>query len=137
MLKSNEQLLDVLNVPTPRILTWSANSNNPVGAEYIIEERAAGERLDKLWDRWPLDSKLGVVSEILKLEQRFATTACTSLGSIYFEADVLTGDTLSTLPAQSSITEKYRIGPLVTDNLSSWFFNASGLDRGPCKSLLF
>ena len=135
MLTSNEQLLDVLNIPAPRILTWSTNSNNPIGAEYIIEERAAGERLDKLWYRWPLNSKFGVVSEIVKIEQQLASTAFTSLGSIYFKADVPTGDILSKLPAQSSNTERYRMGPLVTDNLSYWSSNASNLDRGPCKSL--
>lgn len=126
----------MLKVPTPRILTWSADRHNPVGAEYIIEERAAGERLGGLWYQWAMDNKLGVISEIVRIEQRLASTAFERSGCIYFEADMPTGETISTMPLlPKSKTDKYRLGPLVNEKLWRGDDGNSDPERGPCKCL--
>jgi hypothetical protein len=36
-------------VPVPKVLAWNADPSNPVGAEYIIMEKAAGCQLVKKW----------------------------------------------------------------------------------------
>jgi len=48
-------LRDVFDVPTPHIIAWCADRNNPVGAEYVPEERAPGGLLGSVWDPWPMD----------------------------------------------------------------------------------
>lgn len=41
-----------LGVPVPNILGWSARAEStPVGAEYILMEKAPGLRLDSLWEQ--------------------------------------------------------------------------------------
>lgn len=126
--------MDVLEIPIPRILAWSADSNNSVGAEYIIEEKAMGERLGGLWYQWPMDSKLGIISEIVLIEQRLASFAFKISGCIYFEADMPSGEKLSTTPAlPGPKTEKYRMGPLVTDKLWRDKHVNTNSDRGPCE----
>lgn len=124
----------MLKVPTPRILTWSANLDNPIGAEYILEERAAGERLGRLWYLWPMESKLEIISEVVQIEQQLACTVFNKLGCIYFEADMPTGETISTTPMlPSPSTDKYRLGPLVMEKLWRGDHQNPNLNRGPCK----
>ena len=134
-----DKLLDVLKVPTPRILTWSAKSDNPVGAEYILEERAPGERLGNSWYQWPMDSKFGIISEIVEIERRLACTTFNQSGCIYFETDIPTGEMISTAQElSSSKTDRYRLGPHVADKLWRDDSGSSSPDRGPCKwSLCF
>lgn len=36
-------------VPVPQVYTYSTNSGNPVGSEYIIMEKAPGRRLGDIW----------------------------------------------------------------------------------------
>ncbi|KAH7363927.1 hypothetical protein BKA65DRAFT_472295 [Rhexocercosporidium sp. MPI-PUGE-AT-0058] len=45
-------LREVLGIPTPRIIAWSTQRTNSVGAEYILEERARGQPLWTLWQDW-------------------------------------------------------------------------------------
>lgn len=124
----------MLKIPTPRILTWSANPDNPIGAEYIIEESAVGECLDTLWYEWPGDNKLGIISEVVQIEQRLASTAFEKAGCIYFESDMLTGEEISTMPElHNSTTDRYRMGPLIMDKLWRGGYGDSDSDRGPCK----
>ena len=123
-----------MKIPTPRILAWSADQGNPVGAEYIIEERAAGERLGGLWYQWPLGCKLGIISEIVQIQQRLASTAFNTSGCIYFEADMPTGDKILTTPLLPTLeTDRYRLGPLVMEKLWRDRCGKFDADRGPCK----
>ena len=129
-----EKLLDVLKVPTPRIIDWSAESDNPVGAEYILEERATGERLGKLWYQYSMDSKFEIISEIVEIEQRLARTAFEKSGCIYLETDMPTGETISTNPElPSSKTHGYKLGPLVGNKFWRGDSRSFNPDRGPCK----
>ncbi|KAL8931644.1 MAG: hypothetical protein Q9216_007129 [Gyalolechia sp. 2 TL-2023] len=40
---------NVLSTPAPKVLTWNANVQNPVGAEYILMEKMAGIQLHHVW----------------------------------------------------------------------------------------
>ncbi|XMA20402.1 hypothetical protein WAI453_013193 [Rhynchosporium graminicola] len=42
---TREFLRYALNIPTPCTIAWSIDRNNPVGAEYILEEKAPGKLL--------------------------------------------------------------------------------------------
>ncbi|CAM5998866.1 unnamed protein product [Sphagnum balticum] len=64
-------LRDVLDIPTPRIIAWSAQKTNSVGAEYILEERARGQPLWTLWQDWnrlPIIARFGIIRQVVEIE---------------------------------------------------------------------
>lgn len=134
------QLRDILNIPTPRIIAWSADRNNAVGAEYILEEKAPGVPLGGLWAQWPMKFKLQMISQIVEVERQLASATFTNSGCIYFKGDVpeevSTRTTLTNPPSQRSVPEQYTLGPLVSSGL--WRGDRAFMDmhRGPCKSFI-
>ncbi|EEP78285.1 predicted protein [Uncinocarpus reesii 1704] len=134
-----EFLREVLNVPVPQVFAWSSDPANPVGAEYIIEEKAPGTRLESLWHDWPRKSKLQVIDQVGKIEHALTTTKFTKHGSLYFKQDLPTlkeqNDTLLVEPlpsVQSADLDRYVIGPLTSAELWSSGREDIDLDRGPC-----
>jgi hypothetical protein len=49
------------SLPVPEIFAWSSDASNPVGAEYIIMEKARGVQLFKVWDTISDSSKLSLI----------------------------------------------------------------------------
>ncbi|KAK0119874.1 Phosphotransferase enzyme [Cadophora gregata] len=79
---------EVLNFPVPRIHTYSLDPLNPVGVEYIIEEKARGKPLGNLWRYWSRESQLDVVTELVDLEAKLASVSFHSHGCIYYKDDL-------------------------------------------------
>jgi hypothetical protein len=131
-------LRDVLHIPTPRIIAWSADRNNPVGAEYILEEKAPGKPLGSLWYQWPMKFKLEMISQIVEIERQLASTKFLKSGCIYFKGDI--PDTfndnrlITSVPPHSSVLERFTLGPLVSSGLWRGDRAAMDMNRGPCES---
>jgi len=131
------QLHDVLDIPTPRIIAWSAQKTNSVGAEYILEERARGQPLWTLWQDWnilPMIARFGIIRQVVDIERRLTDTTFKNCGCIYFKTDVPHGDRLmTTRTASPSTLERFRMGPLVA--MDHWQKEKATMDlnRGPCK----
>jgi len=138
---------EVLNIPTPRVFAWSGRANasiNPVGAEYIIMEKAAGVDLRSRSQFITSGSDvLPLVNDFIDIEQRFERVSFSQIGSLYFKEDVsselrdrplfspnVDPDRDETMKAAA---EKYRIGPL---NDRQWWRAELDIDRGPCQSLI-
>lgn len=76
-----------LDLPVPRVFSWSDSSDNPLGCEYIIMEEAQGRALNTVWSSLDIPEKLAVVDEVLSIQKRLISThissmdmgACTSL----------------------------------------------------------
>lgn len=128
-------LRDVLNISTPRIIAWSADRNNPVGAEYILEEKAQGEQLGKLWQdwhEWPMRARAGVIEQVVQMEHILASTKFAKSGSIYFREDIAGSDPLAVIsPMDSTVLERFTIGPLVEHRLWRGERAVMDLNRGP------
>jgi len=128
----------VFNVPVPRILSWSCNSaNNLVGAEYIIEEKAPGVRLGSVWNQWPRDLKLRLITQVVDLETRLTTIAFDKHGCVYFKKDLhsLIGEAedINSHAIEDDALKEFSIGPLTTNELWKGARGNMKLDRGPCK----
>ncbi|TVY51693.1 Altered inheritance of mitochondria protein 9, mitochondrial, partial [Lachnellula cervina] len=138
---------EFLNFPVPRILTYSLDASNPVGVEYIIEEKAVGEPLGNLWHNWPRESQLSLVTELVDLEAKLASVSFHSHGCIYYKADLETkgvrnqsleatynslGDPLKKL--DPSIMAKFALGPLIQAVLWEGERATMALDQGPWQS---
>jgi hypothetical protein len=110
-----------------------------VGAEYILEEKAPGKPLGRLWqdwDEWPMKDRFTTIEQIVEIERKLASTKFVKSGCIYFREDIPNSDALVTNPPLcSSILERFTLGPLVERGL--WCGEKVGMDinRGPCESL--
>ena len=128
---------DVLNISIPRIITWSANRSNAVGAEYIIEEKAAGEPLGSLWkslDTLAMRDRMAIVDEVLGIEKRLTSMKFVRSGCIYFREDIPNSEPLQTdPPLPSQIADRFTMGPFVSNEYWSGQKAGMDLDRGPCK----
>jgi hypothetical protein len=70
-------------VPVPKILAWSCDASNPVGAEYIMMEKAPGVQLFERWDKISERDKFGLVRQLTKLEGEMAEIRLPASGSLY------------------------------------------------------
>lgn len=81
-------LRDKLGIPIPRVYGWSAEACNPVGAEYIIEEKATGQPLGNVWANLTLAAQLDVVNQVVDMEKKIASVSFPKHGCIYYETDL-------------------------------------------------
>ncbi|KAG8207763.1 APH domain-containing protein [Trichophyton interdigitale] len=137
---TREFLRDIANLPVPRVLAWSADPANPVGAEYIIEQKANGIRLGRVWHEWPRESKLHIIEQIVKLENTLTSFKFSKHGCLYFRADLpdplFHGEDGGLLlgpdsPVGPGALDRYVIGPLTEAELWSAERENMELDRGP------
>lgn len=64
----------VLNLPVPKVFSWSSTKDNPVGSEYVLMEEAKGSQLSSVWDGLPLKRKVDVIRGIVDVEARMMST---------------------------------------------------------------
>lgn len=139
------ELTPILHLPIPRIYTSSSDSQNPVGAAYIIEEKAQGRPLGSLWHQWDIREQLNLVVQIVEIQKRMSSVSFKRHGCIYFkddleqrglptqpvEAQVLRSDTL-TESLSPEVMMKFTLGPLAEARLWEGERLSMDLDRGPC-----
>ncbi|CZT12207.1 uncharacterized protein RCO7_10448 [Rhynchosporium graminicola] len=142
-------LRTVLNLPVPRIHAYSLDSDNPVGAEYIIEEKARGKPLGNLWHHWDKESQVSLVTQLVDFETKLASVSFRRHGCIYYRNDLakkgltaydLEAKSLSTdgtpVQLESISTEEFAIGPLTEARLWEGERATMELDRGPWSTPL-
>jgi hypothetical protein len=140
------QLREALDFPVPRILTYSLDPTNPVGVEYIIEEKAAGQTLGNIWRNWPRDAQLDLVAHLVDLEAKLSSVSFQHHGCIYFKADLeakgivaqsleakISTHEFSPTELDHSLMDKFAIGPLNQALLWDTKSSTMALDRGPCE----
>lgn len=81
-------LRSVLQFPVPKILGWSATSENPVGAEYIIMEKAKGTVLSELWYQLPRPAKNEIIRQVIDFEVKLAATPFSAHGCLFYQNDI-------------------------------------------------
>ncbi len=65
----------VLDLPVPKVLAWSATSQNSVESEYIIMEEAKGVQLHEVWQKAELRAKGDIVHEIVEIEKKMLSVS--------------------------------------------------------------
>lgn len=127
----------MLDIPTPRIIAWSAQRDNPVGVEYILEEKAVGQPLWALWQDWdklPIVPRFGIIRQLVEIERKLAETKFQQSGSVYFKEDFTQGGNLLVTSTTPNIDlERFTLGPLV--DVDYWQREKASMDlnRGPCE----
>lgn len=122
------------------------DSDNPVGTEYIIEEKARGKPLGNIWHQWDTESQISLVSQLVDFETQLASVSFRRHGCIYYKKDLankglpaydLEVQSLSTDRISEQLkpvaTDDFAIGPLTEARLWEGERAMMDLDRGPCK----
>jgi hypothetical protein len=98
--------------PTPGIIACCTDRNNPVGAEYILEEKAQGQPLGEFWkdwNKWPMEDRFGIIEQLVNIERKLASTKIMKWGSIYLRKDIPNSEALQTdPPLPSKVLERLR-----------------------------
>lgn len=76
------------SIPVPRVLSWSSNSSNAVGVEYIIMEKAAGIPLFQVWGTMTEFDKLQLIKNLTKFESQLADIKFPAYGGLYLRTDM-------------------------------------------------
>ncbi|KAF9887177.1 hypothetical protein FE257_010431 [Aspergillus nanangensis] len=82
-----EYVRENTSIPVPRVLSWSSDSANPVGAEYIIMAKAAGVPLFQRWVDMAEIEKLELIKHLTKLEAQLSSIQFPAYGGLYPRAD--------------------------------------------------
>ena len=134
---------NALGVPIPEVLTWSSRAQStPVGAEFILMEKAQGVRLDTIWESLIAEKETGsgklttLAAHMTQIRNRLPALRLTSFGSIYFEEDLEGIPHTTGIIADPAIAklfpEGFAIGPSVDWDLWRGQRRHLDLDRGPC-----
>ncbi|KAA8652765.1 uncharacterized protein ATNIH1004_001670 [Aspergillus tanneri] len=83
-----EYVREYTSIPTPHVFSWSSDDSNPVGAEYIIMEKADGVPLFEQWGKMPEIEKLELINNLTKLEAQLSAIPFPAYGGLYRRADV-------------------------------------------------
>ncbi|KAH9871625.1 hypothetical protein J1614_005880 [Plenodomus biglobosus] len=133
-----QYLHDHTKIPVPKLLAWNADSSNPVGAEYIIMEKAVGCQLMRKWGEMIDLSHLEFIKNLCKVEADLAAIEIPASGSLYLRESMGPGDKCIPLSLEMDPLAKFCIGPSCE---RSWFGkdeveSAQGrFDRGPWPTL--
>lgn len=142
------QARTILDLPIPRIYAYSLDPDNPVGVEYIIEEKARGRPLRSFWHQWEAESQLSLVTQLVDFETKMTSISFRRHGCIYYKKDLekkglptydLEAELVSSAGSMKSLDpallEKFALGPLTEARLWEGERASMNLDRGPCKNL--
>lgn len=120
-------------LPVPKILDWSDNSSNPIGAEYIIMEHVAGVRLHERWSTMTSLQHMLCVKALSMMVKEMAAIAFPGYGSLYFS------DAPIDPPLKLAFADGFCLGPHC--GATYWnchpdearIYDDSSHNRGPCK----
>jgi len=68
-----EQARIVLNIPVPKVLSWSGSDSNAVESAYVLMEHARGTQLGEHWQDMEIDDKQAVIDELVAIEKKFSS----------------------------------------------------------------
>lgn len=121
-------------IPVPRVLSWSADRGNSVGAEYIVMEKASGVPLFRIWGDMTEFEKLQLIQNLTKLEAQLSAILFPAYGGLYLRDHLQnSGHRCLLLDDYVDPSQSFCIGPspdrqfdVQSDHLK---------DQGPCSSL--
>ncbi|PGH10605.1 hypothetical protein AJ80_07456 [Polytolypa hystricis UAMH7299] len=98
-------------VPVPKVLAWSSDSSNPIGAEYILMEKAPGVQLFKRWGDMSDYDQLLLVKGLAKMERELTNIPFPANGSLYLRESMASNDKYELLNPDMDPTGQFCIGP--------------------------
>ncbi len=126
-----------LDIPVPKVFAWASrvSGDNPVGAEYIIMEKAQGESLGSRWLSLSTKDLAEVIKQIVEVENRLFSARFAKYGSLYYKEDleeIFRDDESQDQNDVDLLSDRFCIGPIVTRSFWTEERGQLPLDRGPC-----
>ncbi|KAL1613217.1 hypothetical protein SLS60_001449 [Paraconiothyrium brasiliense] len=133
---------NVLGTPVPKVLAWNSKAqDNPVGAEYIIMEKAQGIELEKIWPSMNIKNRLALVENIAGFQKAWTSISFKRFGSLYYANDLDESSESEPLYVDANgidtIDERFAIGPSTGREMVDNGRATVQFDRGPCKIHVF
>ena len=137
--ESEVATLDFLSskgIPVPRVYAWSSESDNAVGSEYVIMEKAPEQPLELRWFGLTQKERVRLVTSFVEIERKMFSFAFSSYGSLYYKGRLpshLQSDFYGSEVLNDTDASRFCIGP-ATDYMF-WHGKRAQLDlnRGPCQ----
>ena len=125
------------SIPALRVFAWSSDNSNPVSAEYIIMEKAAGVPLFEQWGKMAEIDKLKLRKNLTGLEAQLAAIRLPVYGGLYLRADVNRFQRQG-LSRSIDLFNLFCIGPscdrsFSADSAVDVSTQSGDLDQGPCR----
>ena len=127
----------ILGIPVPRVHAWSSEPTE-VGADFIVCEKAPGMDLSQVWAQTGYEAShqvFHVSRQINIMEQKFLDNPLSSYGSVFYKKDIggLHHEPLWPDGRQDKASEKFVIGPMMSQDFWRGERAKMEVDRGPCK----
>jgi aminoglycoside phosphotransferase (APT) family kinase protein len=75
----------VLETPVPRVYSWNSNAkSHPVGADFIIMDKAEGVPLSQVWDMMNPPQRVQVLRAMTSLQSRWLGVSFSHYGGLYY-----------------------------------------------------
>jgi hypothetical protein len=117
-----------LETPVPKVFAWCSRAGEtPVGAEYIIMEKATGVPLKSVWNNMELREQAALVKAITRLQAVWSSASYEGYGSMYYASD------LSNQPQLPIHGKKFALGPTTGRDWNDDGRQNVSFDRGPCE----
>lgn len=130
--------LDLLrshSIPVPKVLAYSPDHTNPVGAEYTVLEKIDGIPLSNQWFSMDNKTRVKIMRQVIDVEKRYMSIKFPANGSLYYRRDLEKSQFAIPIPGQlTSAADHIVIGPTAQHE---WWYQERALldvDRGPCIS---
>ncbi|KAL1989377.1 hypothetical protein VTN96DRAFT_139 [Rasamsonia emersonii] len=127
-------LQSCMTIRVPKVLAWSADSENAVGAEYIIMEKIPGVALSERWETMNTMQHYKIIERIVEMEKELGSLEFPAYGSLYLRDSVSDRFRCYPLPPALDPDGLFCIGPALKRGLEREGSNMS-LDMGPWTSL--
>ncbi|KAH7345910.1 hypothetical protein BKA66DRAFT_517139 [Pyrenochaeta sp. MPI-SDFR-AT-0127] len=98
-------------VPVPEVLAWSSDASNPVGAEYIVMEKATGQQLFTTWSTMTIEDQFSLVEQLTQFEAKLASFQFPANGSLYLCESMTDGESWVALDRNMDPSQRFCIGP--------------------------
>ena len=73
-----------VSLPIPRVLDWNDNPENPIGAEYTIQEYVEGVQLHQIWPEMNSEQHMLCTKALSLVIKKMASLDFPAYGSLYF-----------------------------------------------------
>lgn len=118
-------------IPVPKVFAWSADTTNPVGAEYIVMERVPGVQIFKKWDEMGESSRISIIKRITQWECELSEIQFPAFGNLYYKSSLKDQEMI---PLDPSVDPDgvFCVGPSC-DPAWSLQRNHPSIHCGPCR----
>ncbi|EAW06852.1 uncharacterized protein ACLA_085470 [Aspergillus clavatus NRRL 1] len=99
------------SIRVPKVLAWSADAANSVGAEYIIMEKIRGVALSEKWEVMNTLERYKIVDQVVQIEKELVNISFPAYGSLFLRDSLPATCRQYPLPAELDPEGLFCIGP--------------------------